>query len=300
MGLYVLIVTGLTAALITVLKYIRNPNSDADFSYLLKEESRLQATRMHRMSSDLCRFWRTRIEDKDINYTVFCHKNVPSNLLIEPLPVYEIVNSLIGRAFYNTESGRIHVHITYAANTPQSGVLSIIVANTGKGDVSPVYVGQSEQYKIFDLSTLEDNVKRTNGHYSYKTAAGRGTEFSVTIPSEIYVPAQHNGENIKASQIEGVSPAPSKTDPHAPKRTLQDMGQADTAIMKTILSAEDTRDTGDTGDTGDNDLALAKTTLKAEEPSPANVQDILDLTDVIHAPSTIHALSDLTEEAASA
>ena len=281
MGLYILIVTGLVIALITILKYIRNSNSDEHFSYLLKEDSRPQTTRMHRISSDLCRFWRTRIKDKDIDYTVFCHKNVPNNLLVEPLPVYEIVNSLIGRAFYNTEVGRIHVHITYAAKTQLSGVLSIIIANTGNGNVSPVYVGQKEQYEIFDLKTLEENVKRTNGHYAYKTAAGRGTEFSVSIPSDIFVPRQHDKENIKTAQI----------DPLASKRTLQDMGQSDTATMKVILGTEQAED---------NDLVASKTILKAEEASPVYEQDILDLTDVIHAPPNVHDLSDLTEKTASA
>ena len=281
MGLYILIVTGLVIALITILKYIRNSNSDEHFSYLLKEDSRPQTTRMHRISSDLCRFWRTRIKDKDIDYTVFCHKNVPSNLLVEALPVYEIVNSLIGRAFYNTEAGRIHVHITYDAKTQLSGVLSIIVVNTGKGDVSPIYVGQEEQYEIFDLKTLEENVKRTNGYYAYKTNAGRGTEFSVSIPSDIFAPNQQDKENIKTPQI----------DPLAPKPTLQDMGQSDTATMKAILGTEQAED---------NDLVASKTILKAEEASPVYEQDILDLTDVIHAPPNVHDLSDLTEKTASA
>ena len=265
MGLYVVIIIGLMIALATVLKYNRAQYSDDHFSYILKEDSRPQTTQMHRISSDLCRFWRTQVKNKNVDYTVFCHKNVPKGLLIEPLPVYEIVNSLIGRAFYKTEKGRIHVHITYTAQTSRSGVLNIIVANTGNGDLSPIYIGQSEQHEIFDLDNLEQNIKRTNGYYSYKTAAGRGTEFSVSIPSEIHVPHQDHSETISEPRTAGLSAGASKIESDASKRTLQDMGQTDTSTMKLIVDFED------------DDLTLPEPASQDREVSPTETQDLLDL-----------------------
>lgn len=216
--------------------------SKDDFSYLLKDDPRPQTTRMHRMSSDLSQFWRTRTKDKDIIFTVFCHKNVPHSLLVEPLPVYEAVNSLIGRAFYKTETGRIHVHVTYDAKTPKSGVLNIIIANTGNGDLSPIAVGQSQKTEVFNLNTLGENVERIHGQYSYKTAGGRGTEFTLTIPSDIYIAPKRQADDKKASQID--QPNKDKITGEAAEkpqtRTLEDMGRADITTMKAIRPLDKT------------------------------------------------------------
>ncbi|MEP6342640.1 MAG: response regulator [Maricaulaceae bacterium] len=228
--------TGLIASLITIMKYIRDPMSKEDFSYLLKDDTRPQTTRMHRISSDLSQFWRTRTKDKEIIFTVFCHKNVPDSLLVEPLPVYEVVNSLIGRAFYKTETGRIHVHVTYDTKTPKSGVLNIIIANTGNGDLSPITVGHSQKIEVFNLNTLGENIERIHGQYSYKTASERGTEFIITIPSDIYFPPKHQNGDKRASQIDH----PNKDEIEAETaskplpRTLESMGQTDITRMKAI------------------------------------------------------------------
>ena len=263
-GVCLVVVTALIVTIRMIIKYMRDPNSKKDFSYLLKDESRPQTTRMHRISSDLHRFWRTRLKDKNVKFTAFCHDDVPDGLCVEPLPVYEIVNSLIGRAFYRTETGRIHLHVTFDKKTPETGVLNIIVANTGNGDLSPVYVGQSEKYEIFDLANFDDNINRIRGQYEYKTAPGRGTEFTITIPTDIYFPQQTENTETPTGKSKQDS---SESKKGKPASNLVDMGQTDVTAMKSIELL------------GDDDQKVDKPepSPKFDTMSPPKKQDMFDL-----------------------
>ena len=280
-GLFVTtVIIGIVVSFVILMKYFLDPISKENFSYLLKEEPRPQTTHMHRLSIDLQRFWRTRIKDKSVSFTVFCHKDVPHSLLIEPLPVYEIVNSLIGRAFYRTKTGRIHLHVTYDAKTPKHGVLTIIVANTGNGSLSPIFVGQSETYKIFDLEALVEDVERTHGNYSYKTATGRGTEFIITIPADIYFPPKQKIDNHDETHVDPLENR-AATDPsviNPLNRTLQDMGQVNIAAMKPIQALKDDHMT--LPHTGSETAAL-----EPEIISSMKEQDVLDLDHNMKIPS---------------
>jgi len=226
LGLFTALIIILTGVAIVLYQH-KIGISDLDLHDTVKPEPQAKA-RLHHIVADLERFWKKQIKEKDIAFTVYCDPKIPPVLALDALPLHEIINTLLGRAYYQTQSGRIHLHATYEKNTTSHPKLKIIVADTGNGDLSKLSTGSVRKFEIFSLDMLSTLTERLHGNYTQTARAGKGAEFIVTLPADeiiLDVPP----DLIEISKVEA-----SQAHPNQPKKSLQDMGQINSANLVSV------------------------------------------------------------------
>ena len=169
-------------------------------------------TNIHRLAVSLEEFWRLRIAQKDIIFTVYCDPNIPKKLAIKPITINEMANSMIARSYYKTMTGRIHVHMTYETDDAKTSYLKLIVADTGSGDLTTLSGGHIDKIEVFNLDSLKTRTKKIKGRLDYNIRAGHGAEFTLMFPAAPWLPD------------------PKKEKPNL-VQNLKDLGQANTQNM---------------------------------------------------------------------
>lgn len=163
-------------------------------------------TNIHRLAMGLEDFWRPRIAQKDIIFTVFCDPKIPKKLAIKPITINEMANAMIARSYYKTTTGRIHVHMTYETKDSKKPSLKLIVADTGSGDLTTLSGGHIDKLEIFNVQSLKARAQKIKGQLDYKIRAGYGAEFTLMFPAPPWLPDP-------------------KKQPLKPARSLKDLGQ---------------------------------------------------------------------------
>jgi len=191
-------VIGLILAVFFLYRKHRTPDPFEAFEKKKAASQRPTETiNIHSMSAELEEFWREKIDDTALKFTVFCDPNISNDLRIEPRSAYNILSMLMTRAHRSTTHGRVHIHITYDDKNASPPMLSIIAADTGNGDLSPISAIPEQGFRFFDLSTLKDYIGACHGQLDYKVRPNVGAEFIVQLPIE----PLFNTQNSPADQI---------------------------------------------------------------------------------------------------
>lgn len=195
------------------------------------QSSRHGVTNIHAMIANLEKFWHTQIGSKNVKFTVYCDPEISPRLQLDSLTMYNAVSPLIARAHHQTQSGRIHIHITQsAAQQPGfEGTLEIIVADTGSGALENLNVGTETKFHIFDLKKVQQYVSSLNGDLVYNANPGKGAEFIIHVPFTI----KDIDPRIAKNMGKPASSDTQQADEIEPK-SLSDMGQSNLPEMVDI------------------------------------------------------------------
>ena len=233
-----------TVSILTLAAFFYQKRNSPDTSYEIytgesNKQPKVKTTNIHIILADLERFWRTQIDQKDLTFTTFCDPNISSFLILDPRSVYDIVSALIARAHHQTQSGRIHVHITYEVKNSKRPILKIIVADTGNGDLSPLAAGPKQHFDIFDLSKVETIIAGLDGQIDYTARDGVGAEFIVQLPAEVM---ENSAPDAIDMSRELDLDKTMKLEPQIAQKSLHDMGQTDQSDMIDITEERRTLD----------------------------------------------------------
>jgi PAS domain S-box-containing protein len=127
---------------------------------------------------------------------------VPKHLIGDPTRLRQVLLNLLGNAIKFTETGEVALRVTSDAASPISGALLFTVSDTGIGIPDEKLGAVFERFTQADSSTTRRYggsglgltiskrlVELMGGRISVKSEIGKGSEFSFSVPFEIWAGA---------------------------------------------------------------------------------------------------------------
>ncbi len=150
------------------------------------------------MVTDIANTIITRLQDKDVEFTVDVVPDLPEILLGDHVRLTQIILNLTNNAVKFTQHGQIHLKVTYTSNGPDELMLHVSVKDTGSG------IRKEDIGKLFDafqrlntkitsriegsglgLTITKQLLIQMNGHIQVESEYGRGSCFSFDLPQKI-------------------------------------------------------------------------------------------------------------------
>jgi len=194
---------------------------------------------------------------KNLNFSIDVSGSVPDNITTDKMRLEQILKNLLSNALKFTPKGSIKLAIDMAENEP---LIHFSVKDTGIG------IPEDKQQHVFEafqqadgstrrkfggtglgLSISRELAKLLGGEISLKSEPGKGSNFTLTIPLEITVPAQVTDKKEPAQLPAPQIPSEDKNDKEDRKKftvstipqPIDDDREAISEGDKVILIVED-------------------------------------------------------------
>lgn len=185
--------------------------------------------------------WESIVDPTGIDFTWHLDKKIPSNLYIDPEIIRQMLNSLLTNSRDMTRQGRIHVHITGTNTSEHEWVITIIVADTGRGFPKSFKENvRSGKQNLTGVDAEQINVlaaqkmlQTMQGEMKISSVMERGTEITLTFPARAAIVTAR--EAHEAPEIRN----PNGSNSMADKRVLiieDDVSSQE--VLKTFLAPE--------------------------------------------------------------
>jgi len=194
----------------------------------------------HSVIKDVISIIKARISEPDLHFAVYVQHDIPNELLGDELRLRQVLFNVLTNALKYTKSGYFSLDITGERKKTDTIVLTMKVKDTGIGmkpeDIENIF----EAFNQFDIEqnrniegtglglTITNNLLcLMGGSISVTSEYGVGSEFTITLPQDIYKPDTETAKSDlykkfknKSALIQG------KTDIYAQyaARSLEDLG----------------------------------------------------------------------------
>ena len=123
------------------------------------------------------------VEANGVILTCFISDSIIENYLIDQRQFFVCVNTLLANAAHNTQSGRVHIHVTLDAKEhQQTHTLTVIIADTGAGLSQDRQLDLMRDESSDHLAHVMKASREIGAQISFKSSLGRGSEFIFTYP----------------------------------------------------------------------------------------------------------------------
>lgn len=160
-----------------------------------------------------------RMNEKGVRFDVNIAKNVPQNVVGDPLRIGQILNNLLGNAIKFTSEGSVTVHINAENLSNSKASVDIKISDTGIG-ISPEYLkhifepftqaSQEIQTNFggtgLGLAITKRLVELHNGIIHVKSELGKGSIFTFSIPFTLPRTSQHVHSTVAVHSVQDIKP----------------------------------------------------------------------------------------------
>lgn len=157
-----------------------------------------------------------RAKSKELDFTLEVNKDVPDNLIGDPLSIREILMNIAGNAIKFTRKGYVKILVERVSMDKSGVILNFTVADSGIGIEKTHQDSIFEQFSQIDstitrkyggtglgLSITKKLVTLMNGKIKVESAPGAGTRFYLTLPLETGNPGETQ-KNRKRNEHQGI------------------------------------------------------------------------------------------------
>lgn len=159
---------------------------------------------VHAMIETVCNKWHDNIQSDRVAFTAYVDPAVPQFMNIDATRAGQCLDHLLSNAAKFTLEGRVHVHITAAANDTGEGApteLTLIVADTGVGISDEAHARLFQPFVQADssmtrqyggaglgLAITRSLARLMEGDLTVNSRENKGSEFTLTLSGTAIVP----------------------------------------------------------------------------------------------------------------
>lgn len=207
-------------------------------------ESNPVSTNPNQFLLDICAEYQWRAESKGLALKSVAKSDLPTALLLDRIRLWQIMGNLLSNAIKFTNVGEVVVSMEYHANQDGQGVLKIAIADTGIG------IARADQQRLFNpFSQIEESSNRRfggtglglyvvksavqllKGEISIDSEVGKGSTFTISIPSQQLDIAAEDSVPTSDAAISTLSP-----DNKLPKVLVVDDNHTNAMVALLMLS----------------------------------------------------------------
>ncbi len=166
--------------------------------------------------SHLTELYKIKAQTKGLDFIIKIDKDVPKNLMGDPVRLKQILINLIENAFKHTKKGSIKLHIYSKKNSAEKTIICFNVIDTGKGidsaEISNVFKDYYQLENLFNQSSgdglglkiVEDLASKQGGSVTVDSKKGIGSVFSVCIPYKTLSKKPQDRKKYKKEDYQGI------------------------------------------------------------------------------------------------
>lgn len=172
--------------------------------------------KMYSVLSFISELYKIKAGNKGLKFIVKIDKDVPKNILGDPVRLKQILVNLTENAFKNTKTGQIKIHVSKLEEIPNKTYIGFDVIDTGNGinekDIPDIFKQYYQLENLFNptqgdglgLKIVEDLVVKQGGEIAVKSKKGIGTTFSIKIPYKTLVKKPKDRKIYKKEDYQGI------------------------------------------------------------------------------------------------
>lgn len=151
--------------------------------------------KLHQHLKELFNTLKEKANEKDLSLELIFTKQVPDNVVGDPVRTIQVIHNLVNNAIKYTRHGRVVVIVSVIEEKEKDVTIEFIVRDTGIGIpeklLNTIFYSFSQASKVttykyggtgLGLSIVHQLVERLNGRITVESNEGEGTEFKVIIP----------------------------------------------------------------------------------------------------------------------
>jgi signal transduction histidine kinase/CheY-like chemotaxis protein len=172
--------------------------------------------KMYSVIAFIAELYKLKANNKGLKFIVKIDKDVPKNILGDPIRLKQILVNLTENAIKNTQTGKIKIHVYNKGEKHDKTLVGFDIVDTGKGikekDIPDIFKQYYQLENLFNttqgdglgLKIVEDLVIKQGGTITVESKQGVGSTFSITIPYKTLSKKPQERKIYKKEDYQGI------------------------------------------------------------------------------------------------